>query len=61
MILELIHKNALNHKKFFIFLGKTGQNELLKASKDWHIEYKQRVSITSSDSRVIEINSLKKK
>ena len=61
MILPLIHNKAENWKKIFIFLGKTGKNELLQASKSWHIEYKQRVSITSSDSIVIEINKLKKK
>ncbi len=61
IILQLIHKKAKNWKKFFIFLGKTGKNELLQASKIWDIEYKQRKSITSSDSIIIEINRLKKK
>ena len=60
-ILELMHNKAKNWKKFFIFLGKTGKDELLQASKIWDIEYKQRVSVTSSDSIVIEINRLKKK
>ena len=61
IILELIHSKATNWKKIFIFLGKTGKNEVLQASKIWDIEYKQRVSITSSDSIVIEINRFKKK
>ena len=61
IILELIHNKAENWKKFFIFLGKTGKHELLQASKIWDIEYKQRVSVTSNDSIVIEINKLKKK
>ena len=61
IIFELIHSKARNWKKFFIFLGKTGRNELLQASKNWNIEYKQRVSVTSNDSLVIEINRLKKK
>jgi len=60
-ILQLIHNKAENWKKIFIFLGKTGKNELLQASKTWDIEYKQRVSVTSNDSIVIEINKLKKK
>jgi len=59
--LELIHNKAQNWKKFFIFLGKTGKTELLQASKNWDIEYKQRVSVTSIDSLVIEINRFKKK
>ena len=61
IIFELIHNKAQNWKKFFIFLGKTGKSELIQASKNWDIEYKQRESITSSDSLVIEINRLKKK
>ena len=61
IILQLIHNKANNWKKIFIFLGKTGKNELLQASKSWEIEYKQRVSVTSDDSLVIEINRLRKK
>ena len=61
IILQLMHNNAENYKKIFIFLGKTGKNELLQASKSWDIEYKQRVSVTSSDSIVVEINKFKKK
>ena len=61
IILQLIHNKAENFKKIFIFLGKTGKSELLQASKCWDIEYKQRKSVTSNDSIVIEINRLKKK
>ena len=61
IILQLIHNKAKNWKKIFIFLGKTGKKELLQASKSWDIEYKQRVSVTSNDSIIIEINRLKKK
>jgi len=61
IVLQLMHNKAVNFKKIFIFLGKSGKNELLQASKIWDIEYKQRVSVTSSDSIVIEINKLKKK
>ena len=61
IILELMHNHAANWKKIFIFLGKTGQSELDQASKNWDIKYKQRVSVTSNDSIVIEINNLKKK
>jgi len=61
IIHQLIHKKAERWKKIIIFLGKTGKNELLQASKSWDIEYKQRVSVTSNDSTVIEINRLKKK
>ena len=60
-ILKLIHNKAQNWKKIFIFLGKTGQDELLRASKNWDIKYKKRESITNSDSMIIEISNLDKK
>ena len=61
IILQFLDQKTENWKKIFLFLGKTGQNELLQASKSWDIQYKQRMSITSSDSIVIEINKIKKK
>ena len=61
IILQLIHNKAKNWKKFFVFLGKTGQSELVQASKSWDMKYKQRMSVTSSDSIIIELNTLKKK
>ena len=61
IILQFLNEKAENWKKIFLFMGKTGKNNLLQASKGWNIEYKQRMSITSSDSIVIEINKLKKK
>jgi len=60
-ILELIHSKAKNFKKMIIFLGKTGNQEILQASKNWDIKYKQRMSITSNDSFIIEVNKIKKK
>ena len=61
IFLPLIHNKVENWKKILVFLGKTGKNELLQASKSWDIEYKQRMSVTSSDSIVVQINKLKKK
>jgi len=59
--LPLIHSHTDNWKKIIIFMGKTGHAELHQASKSWDIKYKQRVSITNSDSSIIEIYNLKKK
>ena len=61
IILELMHNKAKNLKKAFIFLGKTGKDELLQASKNWDIKYKQRMSVTNSDSLILEIRELNKK
>jgi len=60
-ILELIHSKARNWRKSFIFQGKTGESQILQASKSWNIKYKQRASITSNDSFVMEINKIEKK
>jgi len=60
-IIELIHNKAKNFKKIIIFLGKNGQDGLLQASKNWDIKYKQTMSVTNSDSVIIEINKLIKK
>ena len=60
-ILELMHNKAENWKKILIFLGKTGKDELLQASKSWDMQYKLRMSVTSRDSIVVEINRLRKK
>jgi 16S rRNA (guanine527-N7)-methyltransferase len=60
-ILTLIHKKAENWKKILIFQGKNGSKELLHASKTWDIKYKQRQSVTSNDSLILEIKELKKK
>ena len=61
VILDFLNKNHINWKKIILFLGKSGKDELLQASKIWDLKYKQRVSVTSGDSTVIEINKLKKK
>jgi len=60
-IFELMHNKVQKLKKIIIFLGKNGQDGLLQASKNWDIKYKQRMSVTSSDSFIIEINKLIKK
>ena len=60
-IFELMHNKAQNLKKIIIFLGKNGQEELLQASKNWDIKYKQRMSVTNRDSFIIEVNKLIKK
>ena len=56
-----MHKNGKKWKRIFIYQGKTGQSELHEASKIWDIGYKQRMSVTSKDSIIIEIKNLKKK
>ena len=61
IILKLIHNKAENWKKIFIYQGKTWRKELQQASKNWDIEYKQRRSVTSTDSFILQIENFKKK
>jgi 16S rRNA (guanine527-N7)-methyltransferase len=61
IMLGLIHSKCTNWKKILLFQGKQGGQELLEASKNWNIEYKQRVSCTSNDSKILKIINLKKK
>ena len=60
IILKLIYEKAENFKKLILFLGKSGRESLIEASKNWHFEYKQRKSTTNSDSLIINISRIKK-
>jgi 16S rRNA (guanine527-N7)-methyltransferase len=59
-ILQLIHDKTKKWQKILIFLGKNGKDQIDQASKVWDMEYKQCMSITSNDSKIIEIIKLKK-
>ena len=59
-IFEIIHKKINFEKKIVLFLGKKQKFLLNEVSKNWHIEYKQRNSVTSNDSLIIEIYKLEK-
>ena len=61
IILPFLEQKTKKWEKIFLYLGKTGKNDLLLASKSRDIKYKQRMSMTSSDSIIIEINKIKKK
>jgi 16S rRNA (guanine527-N7)-methyltransferase len=61
VIFELIHSKAKNWKKIIVFQGKSGKENIIRASKSWDIQYKERESITSSDSIILEISELRKK
>ena len=59
-ILTFLDEKSEDWKKIFLFLGKTGKNDLVQASKTWDLKYKQRMSITSSDSLILEINKFQR-
>jgi len=60
-IFEIVTKNFKNFKNLILFLGKNGKRALLDASKVWEFEYKERKSVTSDDSLIINIKKIRKK
>ncbi len=61
LVLELVHKNFSTYKNLVIFMGKNGKQVLKEASKNWDFEYKEKRSITSEDSFLLNIKNIKKK
>ena len=60
-IFEIVTKNFKNFKNLILFLGKNGKQTLLDASKVWEFEYKERKSVTSDDSLILNIEKIRKK
>ena len=61
LVLELVHKNFSSYKNLVIFMGKNGKQVLKEAFKNWDFEYKEKRSITSEDSFLLNIKNIKKK
>ena len=61
VVLELISKNFTNCKNLILFMGKNGKQTLNEAFKVWKFEYKEKMSLTSDDSFLINIKNIKKK
>jgi 16S rRNA (guanine527-N7)-methyltransferase len=61
VILELIESNFKYFKEIILFLGKSGKELLEQALTKWEFDYKERNSLTSSDSIILKIENLKKK
>ena len=60
-IFEIVTKNFKDFKNLILFLGKNGKQTLLDASKVWEFEYKERKSVTSDDSLILNIIKIRKK
>ena len=61
VVLELMSKNFANYKNLILFMGKNGKQALNDAFKVWKFEYKEKMSLTSNDSFLINIKNIKKK
>ena len=60
IVLDLAEKNFKKFKSLIIFLGKNKRDILEKALSNWSFDYKEKKSITSSESKIIKICNLKK-
>ena len=61
MILGLVEKNFKKYTNLIVFMGKNGKQLLEEAVKDWEFEYKEKKSLTSDDSFLLNIKNIKKK
>jgi len=60
-IFKIVTENFKNFENLILFIGKNGKQTLLDASKVWEFEYKERKSVTSDDSFIINIKKIRKK
>ena len=61
VILGLVEKNFKKYTNLIVFMGKNGKQLLDEAVKDWEFEYKEKKSLTSDDSFLLNIKNIKKK
>ena len=61
VILDLVDKNFKKYTNLIVFMGKNGKQLLDEAVKNWEFEYKEKKSLTSDDSFLLNIKNIKKK
>ena len=61
IILDLVEKNFKNYTNLIVFMGKNGKQLIEEAVKNCEFEYKEKRSLTSNDSFLINIKNIKKK
>ena len=61
VILGLVEKNFKKYTNLIVFMGKNGKQLLDEAVKVWEFEYKEKKSLTSDDSFLLNIKNIKKK
>ena len=60
IILDLVQEKFKNYKNLVVFMGKNGKQMLEDSVKKWKFEYKEKRSLTSKDSFLINIKNIKK-
>ena len=60
-IFKITLNNFKKYKNLILFLGKNSKQDFLDTTKTWDFEYKERKSITSKDSLIVNVKNIKKK
>ncbi len=61
IILDLVNENFRQFNNLILFMGKSGRKILGETLKIWDLDYKEKKSMTSADSFIINIKKIKKK
>ena len=61
IVLDLVYKNFSSYKNLILFMGKNGKDILEETLRDWDFEYKEKKSLTNTDSFLLNIKNIKKK
>ena len=61
IVLDLVYENFSSYKNLIFFMGKNGKNVFKNSLKNWDLEYVEKKSLTSEDSFLLNIKSIKKK
>ena len=61
IVLDLVYKNFTSYKNLILFMGKNGRQILDETLNNWDLDYIEKKSLTSKDSFLLNIKSIKKK
>jgi len=61
VILDLVNQNFRKYKNIILFMGSTGRKILNDTLKEWDLDYKEKKSLTSDESFILNIKKIKKK
>ena len=61
ILLEIVESKFTDYKNLIVFMGKNGKQLIEESIKNWEFEYKEKKSLTSDDSFLLNIKNIKKK
>ena len=61
IVLDLVNENFSNFTNIIFFMGKSGRETLKNTLKEWDLEYTEKKSLTSTESFLINVKTIKRK